>query len=270
MTGTIFDIKRFSLHDGPGIRTTVFMKGCPLRCAWCHNPESISPEIHFLFKPELCLKCDVCSHTECPAEARIQVGEVITEEALMVRIVPDRFVFDESGGGVTFSGGEPLMQPAFLKAMLARCQAEDIHAAVDTSGFAPLQTLLEVSALAKLFLFDIKLIDTQEHLKFTGVSNVGILENLTELCNNKYPLELRMPVIPGITDTVANVEGVASFIGGLKNAPRLRLLPHHHVAMAKYTRFGMTCRLEKRDDPSDARMDELVDFFTQRGVEAFR
>ena len=270
MTGILFDIKRFSLHDGPGIRTTVFMKGCPLRCVWCHNPESISPEIHFLFKPELCLKCEACSNAECPAEARIQVGEIITEEALMARIIPDRYAFDESGGGVTFSGGEPLMQPVFLKAMLARCRLEDIHAAVDTSGFAPLQTILEVSALAKLLLFDIKLIDHQEHINFTGVSNVGILENLTELCNNKYPIELRMPIIPGITDTVSNLEGAARFLGGLTNAPRIRLLPHHHVAMSKYARFGMTCKLERTEDPSEARMDELVDFLKLRGVDAFR
>lgn len=188
----------------------------------------------------------------------------------MARILPDRYVFDESGGGVTFSGGEPLMQASFLKAMLTRCREEDIHATVDTSGFAPFQTLQEVASLARLLLFDIKLIDNQEHLHFTGVPNVRILENLTKLCDHKMLIELRMPIIPEITDTVSNLEGVAQFIGKLTNAPRLRLLPHHHVAMAKYVRFGMTCTLEKREDPSDARMDELVDFLRQRGVDAFR
>lgn len=270
MTGTIFDIKRFSIHDGPGIRTTVFLKGCPLRCVWCHNPESQSSGIHELFKPELCLKCDLCARQDCPAEARTMVGERIDTDALMARIVRDRFSYDESGGGVTFSGGEPLMQGEFLKDLLVRCRDEAVHAAVDTSGFASLRLLLEVAALANLFLFDIKLIDDSEHLTFTGVSNREILENLKALCNTNLPIEIRMPIIPGITDTDANVEGVALFLGRLKNCPRIRLLPHHHVAMAKYERFGIDCKLTKIVDPSEARMDALVAHFRARGVDAFR
>lgn len=270
MTGTIFDIKRFSIHDGPGIRTTVFMKGCPLSCVWCHNPESQSPEIHELFKPDLCLKCERCARQDCPAEARIMVGERIETEALMARILRDRFSFDESGGGVTFSGGEPLMQGEFLKDLLIRCREEAVHTAVDTSGFASLRLMREVAALANLFLFDIKLIDDSEHITFTGVTNRGILENLKELCNNHCPIELRMPIIPGITDTVSNLEGVAHFLGSLKNCPRIRLLPHHHVAMAKYERFGIDCKLTKRIDPSDERMDALVAYFRALGVDAFR
>ncbi len=270
MTGTIFDIKRFSIHDGPGIRTTVFMKGCPLSCVWCHNPESQSTDIHELFKPELCLKCDLCGRQECPAEARTMVGERIDTETLMARIVRDRFSFDESGGGVTFSGGEPLMQGEFLKGLLARCREEAVHTAVDTSGFASLRLMLDVASLANLFLFDIKLIDDSEHIKFTGVTNRGILENLTELCNNKTLIELRMPIIPGITDTDSNLDGVAHFLGRLKNCPRLRLLPHHHVAMAKYERFGIDCKLTKRVDPSEERMDALVAYFRARGFDVFR
>ena len=255
MTGTIFDIKRFSIHDGPGIRTTVFMKGCPLSCVWCHNPESQATEIHELFKTELCLKCDLCARQECPAEARTMVGERIDAETLIARIIRDRFSFDESGGGVTFSGGESLMQGEFLKHLLMRCREEAVHAAVDTSGFASLRLISEVAALANLFLFDVKLIDDSEHIRFTGVTNRGILENLKELCNNGVSIELRLPIIPGITDTDSNLAGVAHFLGSLKNCPRMRLLPHHHVAMAKYERFGIDCKLTKRVDPSEERMD---------------
>jgi pyruvate formate lyase activating enzyme len=122
MTGIIFDVRRFSLHDGPGIRTTVFLKGCPLRCVWCHNPESISPNVQLLYKTELCLACEACVKMDCPAEARKAVGEVISDQAVMARILRDRFTFDESGGGVTFSGGEPLMQFDFLKSLLVHCR----------------------------------------------------------------------------------------------------------------------------------------------------
>jgi len=270
MTGTIFDIKRFSIHDGPGIRTTVFMKGCPLSCVWCHNPESQSTEIHELFKPELCLKCDLCARQECPAEARTMVGERIEVDTLMARILRDRFSFDESGGGVTFSGGEPLMQGEFLKDLLVRCREEAVHTAVDTSGFASKRLILEVAAVANLFLFDIKLINDSDHIRFTGVTNRGILENLRELCNNELHIELRMPIIPGITDTDSNLEGVAQFLERLKNCPPLRLLPHHHVAMAKYERFGIDCKLTKRIDPSEERMDTLVSYFRAHGCDAFR
>lgn len=270
MTGTIFDIKRFSIHDGPGIRTTVFLKGCPLRCVWCHNPESISPEIQYLFKSELCMNCPTCVGLECPAEARTQMGRVMDTEAVMERVLRDRFSYDESGGGVTFSGGEPMMQVTFLKELLLRCRAEAIHAAVDTSGYASLRDLRDVAALAELFLFDLKLIDPAEHLKYTGVPNERILENLTDLCHTHQPVELRMPIIPGITDTDANLEGVARFLGTLENAPRIRLLPHHQVAMAKYARFGLTCRMDERADPTDERMEALVAFLKERGIAAFR
>ncbi len=226
-------------------------------------------DIHELFKPELCLKCDLCARQDCPAEARTMVGERIDTETLMVRILRDRFSFDESSGGVTFSGGEPLMQGEFLKNLLVRCREEAVHAAVDTSGFATSHLMSEVAALASLFLFDIKLIDDSEHIRFTGVTNRGILENLKELCNTHIPIELRMPIIPGITDTDSNLEGVARFLGRLKNCPRLRLLPHHHVAMAKYERFGIVCQLNKKSDPSEERMDALVCYFRALGFDAF-
>jgi pyruvate formate lyase activating enzyme len=268
MTGIVFDIRRFSLHDGPGIRTTVFMKGCPLRCVWCHNPESISPNIQLLYKAELCLTCDSCVKMNCPAEARKAIGEVISDEAVMTRILRDRFTFDESGGGVTFSGGEPLMQFDFLKSLLQRCKEERLHVAVDTSGYAPWRQVQEVAELADLFLFDLKLIDEKDHLQFTGVSNTGILENLKKLCDNNKSIEIRIPIIPGITDTGANIEGTKRFLLQLRNPPPVRLLPHHQVAMAKYERFGMKCRLPPTEDPTEERMAELAESFKACGLVA--
>jgi len=266
--GIIFDIRRFSLHDGPGIRTTVFFKGCPLRCVWCHNPESISPNIHLLYKAELCLACEGCVKMDCPAEARKAVGEVVSTEIVMKRILRDCFTFDESGGGVTFSGGEPFMQFDFLKSLVQRCKEERLHTAVDTSGYAPLAHVLEIANWADLFLFDLKLIDEQAHRQFTGVSNTGILENLTKLCDTDKSIEIRMPIIPGITDTRENIEGTIRFLLKLRRAPLVRLLPHHQVAMAKYERFGIPCKLPPTEDPTAERMAELVACFKASGLEA--
>jgi pyruvate formate lyase activating enzyme len=268
MTGIVFDVRRFSLHDGPGIRTTVFLKGCPLRCVWCHNPESISPNVQLLYKTELCLACEACVKMDCPAEARKAVGEVISDQAVMARVLRDRFTFDESGGGVTFSGGEPLMQFDFLKSLLVQCKEERLHVAVDTSGYAPWHHLQEVAALTDLFLFDLKLIDEKEHLQFTGVSNIGILENLKKLCDTNRLIELRMPIIPGITDTRANIEGTIRFLLQLRNPPPIWLLPHHQVAMAKYERFGLQCKLPPTVDPTEERMAELVACFKASGLKA--
>jgi pyruvate formate lyase activating enzyme len=298
MTGTIFDIKRFSMHDGPGIRTTVFLKGCPLSCVWCHNPESQAVAPSLLYRPELCLRCGRCvaqcpqgawvagegeapvrdgarCHAcggcaeACPAEAITRVGREIGADALVEVLAKDRLFFDESDGGVTFSGGEPLGQPAFLKAVLERCRQMGLHSAVDTCGFASRQTMREVAERADLLLYDLKLLDPEAHRRYTGVSNEDILANLRMLVADGQRVEIRMPMIPGITDTAENVTAAAAFVASLPSPPRVRLLGHHHAAMSKYRRFGMEHQLGEMEDPSPDHMAELAARMRGLGVDAF-
>ncbi|MBT3296035.1 MAG: glycyl-radical enzyme activating protein [Verrucomicrobia bacterium] len=233
MKGVIFDIKRFAVHDGPGIRTTVFLKGCPLRCSWCHNPESQGFGVATL-------------------EGRtgaIEVGRSVSVADVVDTVERDTSFFDESGGGVTFSGGEPLAQPDFLMALLERCGALDIHRAVDTCGEARGDTLLSVAAQTDLFLFDLKLSDSVRHREFTGVGIERIRDNLMALCATEVPIELRVPVVPGINDSAEEIAALAAFVAGLPRALPLHLLAYHSAAMDKYPRFGMPPPLPDTPEP---------------------
>ncbi len=230
--GKLFDLKRFAIHDGPGIRMTVFFKGCPLKCWWCHNPEGLR------------------SSTEIdPGKDRVQVsqsetvGSVYSVDELMTEIEKEVIFFDDSGGGVTFSGGEPLYQPHFLQKVLQRCREMDIHTAVDTSGFAPLEVVKEISGLTDLFLYDLKLINDDQHLLYTGVSNQKILKNLRWLAAERKKLIIRFPVIPGITDTEENITGLKRLLAELDSIRHVSLLPFHNIAAGKYERFNVENRL---------------------------
>lgn len=295
MIGTIFDIKRFSMHDGPGIRTTVFLKGCPLACAWCHNPESQSQAPALLQRNDLCVRCSRCvaqcsqaarvlgedggtrdaarcvacgeCAEACPAEAVTRVGREAEADTLVAEIARDRVFFDESGGGVTFSGGEPLSQPAFLMDLLSRSREAGMHCAVDTSGYAARQTALTLARQADLVLYDLKLLDPVLHQRFTGVSNTGILENLRALSEDGPQLEVRMPMIPGITDTPENLDATAAFLRTLPRVPPVRLLAHHHAAMSKYCRFGMVHTLGELQDPTPEQMSGLAARLRKSGIE---
>lgn len=253
-TGIVFEVREFSLFDGPGMRTTVFMKGCPLRCAWCHNPEGISPKIQLLVNEHQCRHCGacktVCQKTVCDAcgkcvtvcvnACRRIAGKIWTDDELTRELLRHADVFAEFGGGVTFSGGEPLLQPDFLADVLDRLHAEKIHCAIETSGFATPEIYQKIVGKLDLVFQDIKHPDPDEHRKFTSRSNEPILENLRWLKTQLIPFIIRVPLIPGVNTAPEIQARIAELV---KNAPsllRVELLPYHKTAGAKYHLVGQT------------------------------
>jgi len=289
--GTLFNLMRFAVNDGPGIRTTVFLKGCPLSCLWCHNPESQMPTPEVMFAPERCIGCAECVRTcpnaalhwdegkpvretercqlcgecceECVAEARKRVGYRTTVPELLRQVLRDRIIFEESGGGVTFSGGEPLMQAEFLCAMLAACRCEGIHTAVDTCGYAPAETFSRVSKQADLLLFDLKLMNSYRHRQYTGVGNRLIVENLRSAAGMKRSLIVRIPIVPGVNDDQENASATMSFLesAGVRN---IDLLAYHETGEGKYRRLAAEDQ-QKFTPPTDMQMRGLCDQFAARG-----
>ncbi|QQS37689.1 MAG: glycyl-radical enzyme activating protein [Ignavibacteriales bacterium] len=252
MTGIIFDIKRFAIHDGPGIRTTVFFKGCPLRCWWCQNPESLnnSPAISYSNNTGL-TSSDFC------LEESEKVIRKISVDDLLIEITKDRIFYDESGGGVSFSGGEPLMQVEFLKSILDKCRYQGIHTTVDTSGYAPTESFEEILPLVDLFLFDLKIIDDHLHQKYTDASNFLILKNLKFLLERGSKVIIRIPLIPGITDTKKNIEDIFSLLKTFDSISRIDLLPYNEIAEIKYKRLGRTRKLDSLKSQSDEKLEEI-------------
>jgi pyruvate formate lyase activating enzyme len=225
--GTIFKIKKYALHDGPGIRTTVFLKGCPLRCRWCHNPEGLDPHPQPI------------SRRTSSGEITTSVGRVIGVEEVVREVEKDQLFYDESGGGVTFSGGEPLSQPQFLEALLSACNAREIHATLDTSGYAPPDVMERLLPRVQLILFDLKIIDDADHHRHTGVSNRIILGNLARIAASSTPLRIRLPLVSGITDGDDNITAVIRLADTLKCLFDIDLLPFHRIGAEKYPRLGM-------------------------------
>jgi pyruvate formate lyase activating enzyme len=233
--GTIFDIKRYAIHDGPGIRTTVFFKGCPLDCWWCHNPESRSPDIETII---------VKSGGENGRQSRQEtVGRCVTVEQVMAEVSKDRIFYEQSGGGITLSGGEPMMQTPFAATLLEACREQSIMTALDTSGFASAEDFAALDGLVDLYLYDLKLMDDDAHTGYTGVSNVPILENLRCLTTAGQRITVRIPLIPGITDTDDNLAAIAEFLTPLKSIQTISLLPYNLLATDKCRRFGVVNRL---------------------------
>jgi len=232
MTGIIFDIKRFAVHDGPGIRATVFLKGCPLRCAWCHNPEGLEKQIR---KVNKVLKLNNRSFTK-----EETVGYEISAEKLYLEIEKERIFMDESGGGVTFSGGEPLMQHDFLLEILKICKQNQIHTTVDTSFFAQWDVIKNVAEFTDLFLIDLKLINSEAHKKHTGVSNELIIDNIQKISEQQSSVIIRIPLIPEITASTENISQSVKFLQTLsRKIKEVHLLPFHNIAKEKYSRFDM-------------------------------
>lgn len=278
--GCVFDIKRFAIHDGPGIRTTIFLKGCPMACRWCHNPESQPPTPTLLVRTELCIRCarcvDMCPrgairlrdgvpHTDlsrcngcgecsrhCPSGAREIVGREESLDTLMRVIQRDVPFFDQSGGGVTLSGGEPLAQPEFAVKLLECMAVDGIHTAVDTCGDVPTATLRRAVPFTDLFLYDIKLLDSERHRLLTGVDNDRILDNATRLSQLGAALWIRYPLIPSVNDSEADLRSLGRFVVRLESAQELHLLPYHQAAEAKARRSGIEYQLQGVRPPTSA------------------
>jgi pyruvate formate lyase activating enzyme len=294
-TGIIFDIKKFSLHDGPGIRTTVFLKGCPLICWWCHNPESQALEPELVFRSNRCILCEACmsaceqgaiscdgdtisTDTEkctlcgacvevCYAEAREMIGREVTVSQVMAEIERDVAFYDESGGGVTFSGGEPLLQRDFLLALLRACKEKEIHTAVDTCGFSSWETLDSIRGYVDLFLYDLKLMDDAKHRELTGVSNELILRNVQALSQQGHNIALRVPIIPGINDDDESVRQIGAFAAALPRLNQVDVLPYHRAGVDKYTRLNKVYKLPEIRPPSEERMAEIAQLLIECGLQ---
>jgi pyruvate formate lyase activating enzyme len=294
-TGIIFDIKHYAIHDGPGIRTTVFLKGCPLECRWCHNPEGISPAPQLLFRAEACLpdcqrclaacphqaisaddrtirvdaercvSCGKCAES-CPTNALRLVGQRMSVMDVMHEIEKDRVFYDESGGGVTFSGGEPMAQPEFLTALLAECRRRSIHTVVDTSGYAPPSVVRHVAGLTDLFLYDLKSLDPDIHRQTTGQDNGLILDNLRMLAAEGARVMLRIPYMPGVNDDEASLRRLAALIKELRSITEISLLPFHRGATHKYRQLQQAGQPWSADEPDPKSLELARTMLEMQGL----
>ncbi len=275
--GVVFDIKRCALYDGPGIRTTVFFKGCPMHCAWCHNPESLSEEPTLLFTENRCIGCAVClevcpsgahkfengQHTinrvlcencgacveECFAEALQRSGRHWSVQQVLEVALRDEPFYQSSDGGISLSGGEPLMQPRFALALLRQMKRSSLHTAVDTSGYASWKSIEPLLPFTDLILYDLKHMDSEQHRRITGVSNNVILNNLSRLDQAKKAIWVRLPLVPGYNDDEANYHALGLFLSKLNHIERIEILPYHRLAGSKYAQMGIEYPLKELPSP---------------------
>jgi pyruvate formate lyase activating enzyme len=295
--GLLFDIKRYAINDGPGIRTTLFFKGCPLHCRWCHNPESIAPQVQKLFTAAKCLGCGECGKScsvsacslsaegiatdparctlcgrcavLCPTLATQLSGCYYRVDELLVLLEKERPLFDQSGGGVTCSGGEPLQQASFLRELLSACGQRHIHRAVDTSGLASWEVVEVIAAHTDLFLYDLKLINSERHRQYTGVDNALILANLQRLAASGAALRIRLPLIGGVNLDDANIAATASFVAALAGEKKeINLLPFHDVAQGKDQKLGQERNLAGMYAPTTADLEGVIAIFAAHGLSA--
>ena len=272
----IFDVQRNSFVDGPGIRTTVFFKGCNLKCAWCHNPESQSAKPQMMFYKDKCTGCGKCKsvcpyHLEqcelcgkctlyCPADARMVCGKEHTVDEVLKEVLKDKAFYETSGGGVTFSGGECMLQIDFLVEILKKCKENGIHTAVDTAGHIPFESFEKILSYTDLFLYDIKIFDSQKHKQYVGVSNELILENLKKLFERKAKLWIRIPIIPDVNDSIEEIQKIKDFLKTIGTAEKIELLPYHAMGENKYRAIGKEPQIFKTPDAENMkRLKEILD-----------
>jgi pyruvate formate lyase activating enzyme len=293
-SGLVFNLQKYSLDDGPGIRTTVFLKGCPLCCAWCHNPEGIEPRPELVVVESRCLVCGECRAAcplpaaamgegllpvrlpdcrqcaactdACPTGARQWIGRTLTVGEVLREVLQDRIFYEESGGGMTISGGEPLAQPRFLLALLEAARAASVSAVLDTTGFGSTEVLLAAARLADLVLYDLKAFDDARHERLTGVSNRRILANLEALDEGATPVWIRLPVVPGFNDDLEDLGRMARYVARRRRVTRVNLLPFHRAGVAKFQRLGMVHALDGVEAPSVERLAAVRRVFEAAGV----
>ena len=293
--GWIFDMKRFAVHDGPGVRTTVFLKGCSLHCTWCHNPEAINPKPEVLVHPERCIGCGTCfevcpngAHNvaetgerrydrnlcevcgrcveACYAEALVMAGRKVSVDDVMSVVREDVAFYETSGGGVTLSGGEPLVQGEFATAVLRQCKAEGFHTALDTCGQANWGVIKKVLPYVDLVLYDLKHNSPRQHKKYTGTSNQRILGNLRRICDYGVPVEVRMLIVPTINDSRKVIESAAEFLSPLDNITAIRLLAYHRLAGSKYQSLGLENSMPDVPSPDTSQMQQIASWLTRHGL----
>jgi pyruvate formate lyase activating enzyme len=287
LRGTVTNIQRFSIHDGPGIRTTVFLKGCNLHCFWCHNPETLRREAQLQIFPDRCIGCGECfercpqgAHVmndggrlflrercqacgtcveTCYAQALMLVGESKSVDEVVEEVLRDLPFYETSQGGVTLSGGEPLLQPDFSYAILERCRQEGLHTAIETAANFSWERVAAILPVTDLVMMDIKLLDEERHKACTGVPNKRILENAIRLGREAPALIVRTPIVPGINDNAEDVAAIARFAGQLPNLLYYELLPFHPMASGKYDSLDMDYRARELKSPPKEQMDELTE-----------
>jgi pyruvate formate lyase activating enzyme len=260
MKGLIFSIKRYSIHDGPGIRVTFFMKGCPLSCIWCHNPEGISP------LPQTVIRTNKVGDREFSNND--EVGKFYAIENILEILDKEKVFINQSKGGVTFSGGEPMVQFEFLLETLKVCKSIGYHTAIDTSGYSLMENYKSITPFTDLFLFDIKHLDEVRHIELTGVSNIGILDNYRFLLESGKDIIVRLPVIPGYNDDTDHMERLKQFLSSTKSSSlkKICLLPFHKTGSSKYKRFNIPYRMESVEPPKEEKMQKMKEFFMETGV----
>lgn len=271
----------------------MFLKGCPLRCWWCHNPEGLIPQPEVIVIENRCIGCGKCREVcrsgavvekaehgttkctvcgccvaACPTGARQLVGRKMTVDAVIAEVLRDRLFYDDSGGGVTFSGGEPLAQPSFLKELLETCRTHGIHTAVDTCGYAQRESLLAVAPVTDLFLYDLKIMDDARHREYTSASNAAILENLRALGEVHHNIWIRVPIIPGVNDDDVSINALAGFAASIRNVRQVNLLPYHKTGIAKFKRLRQIYRLENISEALPERLDQIRVRFVAHGLNA--